>query len=201
MKKTFIRLTISVVILFFTSAILNTTGAQNIFTGNKVNYWYVSGSADANMAFGFKDNKDTVAKDRGFDWDLELGARDKHFGVYVFYGQFAKFDYVTYGTGVDYYVDWLKNTQLSFKNPFNKKSRITLIEDISLSAGIYTSFVLRKDTQGNQGSFWAHVSPRGQIILWNGDIGLLLASKYQRRPELQKFKFEGSIGIVVKFDR
>ncbi|MDC7249832.1 MAG: hypothetical protein PQJ49_07960, partial [Sphaerochaetaceae bacterium] len=70
-----------------------------------------------------------------------------------------------------------------------------------ISFGVYTSFVLRQDANENWGSFWAYASPRGQVILWNGDIGLLLVGKLQDRPELGKFKFEGNIGLIIKLDR
>lgn len=168
---------------------------------NPADYVYVAGSFDPNMAFGIKDNKNTLAPDRGFDWDLELGARDRHVGVYMFYGEFREFDYLNYGAGVDYYVQWLRDEAIDLYNPFNGKYLGQLTDGIDLSIGLYTSFVLRQDGTDNYGSYWAKVSARGQIIIWNGNVGLLLIGKLQDRPELNKFKLEGSLGIIIKFDR
>lgn len=165
------------------------------------NYIYVAGSFDPNMAFGIKDNKDTFAPDRGFDWDIELGVRDKHVGLYIFYGEFREFDYLNYGAGADYYIQWLRDETIDLYHPFNGKYLGQLTDGIDLSLGLYTSFILRQDGTDNYGSYWAKVSARGQVIIWNDNVGLLFLGKLQDRPELNKFKFEGSIGIIIKFDR
>ena len=150
---------------------------------------YTSLSFDANMAFGIKDNKDTLKKDRGFDWDLEVGARGGHVAVYLFYGQFNSFDYQIYGTGLDYYFHWLKDKDLLVFN------------NTDLSLGVYYSQVIREDSNGNHGSFSAWVSPRAQIILWRGDLGLVLKGNLQYRPDLVDYVYEASIGLVFKIDR
>ncbi len=119
----------------------------------------------------------------------------------MFYGRFNEFNYQTYGAGVDYYVNWLRDEVIEWHNPFTGRYIGQLTDGIDLSLGVYTSFVLRQDGNGNWGSLWAYASPRAQVIIWNGNVGLLLISKLQDRPELGKFKFEGSIGIIIKFDR
>lgn len=191
------RITTLLLLLFSLSLIGQTVYGKK----DPADYVYGAFSFDPNMAFGIIDNEDTLAPDRGFDWDVEIGARDRHFGVYLFYGRFNEFNYQTYGTGVDYYVNWLRDEVIEWHNPFTGRYIGKLTDGIDLSLGVYTSFVLRQDVDGNWGSFWAYASPRGQVIIWNGNVGLLLVGKLQDRPELGKFKFEGNIGIIIKFDR
>ncbi|MDC7248621.1 MAG: hypothetical protein PQJ49_01720, partial [Sphaerochaetaceae bacterium] len=98
-------------------------------------YAYFAASFDPNMAFGIIDNKDTAAPDRGFDWDLELGARDRHFGVYLFYGRFNEFNYQVYGAGVDYYVNWLRDEVIEWHNPFTGRYIGKITDGIDISFG------------------------------------------------------------------
>jgi len=165
-------------------------------------YFYTNLSVDANMAFGLKDNSNTAAPDRGFDWDLEVGVRaDEIVGVYIFYGRFNEFDYQNYGAGVDVYIQPLRDFGIDLHNPFNGKRLFKVFDGIEASIGAYYSAILRKDGNGNWASGTSWISPKAQIIFWNGDLGFTLSGKFQGRPELGKRVFEGQFGLTLKFDR
>lgn len=184
MKK---LLTILLVVLTYT-----TLTYQNRLVWDKkddADYFYTSLTFDANMAFGIKDNKNTIKKDRGFDWDLELGAREKNFGVYLFYGRFDKFNYQNYGAGVDYYLQTWRN------------HKFLIFDGVEYSAGIYYSEVLRQDYDGNWGSFTSWVSPRGRALFWYKNFALGLTYKWQGRVDIGKRVHEGGIELLYKFDR
>jgi hypothetical protein len=144
---------------------------------NKADYVYTSFSFDVNKAFGIKDNPRTLVDHRGLDFDVELGARDRHVAVYLFYGQFNAMNYKNYGTGVDYY--------------------ITASKAIDFSLGIYYSVIIR---QGNN-SATSYISPRATTTFWlHKNIGLLAKAQYQGRPYLNKRIFEGALGFTFKID-
>ncbi len=184
MKK---LLTILTMVLFYTTMFSQTyTNVWN--KKDPTDYIYTSLTFDANMAFGIKENKNTVKKDRGFDWDLELGARDGNIAVYLFYGRFDAFDYQNYGAGVDYYLQTWRDYDF------------LIFDGIEYTLGIYYSEVIRQDYDGNWGSFTSWVSPRAKCILWYKDFGLGLVYKWQGRGDIGKRVHEGGIELIYKFD-
>jgi len=170
-------------------------------TKYKVDLYYGSLSADMNMALGLKDNPNTTTSDKGFDWDLEVGVAYNHVGVYIFYGRFNEFNYQNYGAGVDYYFYWLHDFAIDLVNPFNGRKIFKAYDGIDFSLGVYYSDIIRRNSYGAYGSYTAWVSPRGQIIFWNGSFGLVFKAQYQSRPELNKYIFETSLGLIFKRDR
>ena len=144
-------------------------------------YVYGGFSVDPNQAIGIIDNPRTEVETLGFDWDLELGVRYHHFGVYAFYGAFQEINYQNYGAGADYFFNWF-------------------VFDTSI--GFNHGVILRKDGNGNWGGVNASAL-RGQIIYWLGDIGFGGVAQLQQRPDLPKqFSIvEGSIRIVIKIDQ
>lgn len=191
MKNKLIKLVLSVIALFFASSLLYTAKAQNVY-GKKdaADYVYISGSFDINMAFGIKENEDTVKKDRGFDWDVELGAREEYIGVYLYYGRFDNFDYQNYGLGVDFYVENFRDVGF------------LIFDGIEFTFGAYYTSIGRKQPSGSWGWATAWISPRVKTILWTGDLAWELITKYQVRPELPNKDgvFEVSAGLTYKFD-
>jgi hypothetical protein len=177
------------VILFLmmgmTSIMFSQNNRQRWSQKDPAHYFYTNLSFDANMAFGIKDNTDTVKADRGFDWDAEIGVRSKHIGIYIFYGQFNEFNYQNYGSGFDYYFNWFRE------------------RNVDLSIGVAYSQIIREDFDGNHGSFgWYHA--RGVATWWIfDDVGLTGRLQYQQRGDLKSKKgvIEGSIGITYKFNR
>lgn len=155
----------------------------------QTNYVYTELSFDANTAFGIKELERTAKKDRGFDWDLELGARDRHVGVYLFYGRYDRMNYQIYGVGTDYYIQWLSNTKVLF------------FDGVDLTLGLYYSSVMRQDVDDNWGAFQSWVSPKIKTIAWVGDFSLSLQAKWQGRPDIGKRIFEGSLGVGYRFKR
>lgn len=96
-------------------------------------YFYVNGSIDPNNLWEFTDNPRTKNPTLGYDFDLEVGARDRSVGVYMFYGAFQEIDYQNYGWGVDYYV--------------------AFSDVLEGSLGGNIGFVMRKGSYGNWGAF------------------------------------------------
>lgn len=162
-------------------------------------YVYFNGSFDANMAFGLKDNTDTAEfDDRGFDFDVELGGRDRHFGVYIFYGRFNPINYQNYGAGVDYYVKWLRETELIMFNPFNGR-RVSVFDGIELSVGGAYGVIIRDNNFTFPGSHFRSVA-----TIWFGkDLGFTMRFQLVQAGDLpnKKFRKEGSIGFTYKIDR
>lgn len=192
----------NVILVFFmalTTMMFSQNYGQRWLEKDPADYIYLNASFDVNMAFGIKDNKDTAEfNDRGLDFDIEVGARDRHVGVYIFYGSFNPIDYQNYGAGVDYYVNWLRETKLDLYNPFNGR-RATVIHGIELSAGVAYGVIIR---DGNFTFPGKHV--RAVSTIWFGEnLGLTLRFQLVEAGDLPKKKFrkEGSIGFTYKFDR
>lgn len=157
-------------------------------------YVYFNGSFDVNMAFGLKDNADTAEfDDRGFDFDVEIGARDNHFGVFMFYGKFKEINYQNYGAGVDYYI--------------NKFRDAKILNGVDLSIGVAYGVVIRQDYD-NDPEKTKHGYNGNQLrvisTLWiTNDIGLTLRFQLTEAGDLpnKTFRKEGSAGITIKFNR
>ena len=162
-------------------------------------YFYINGSFDPNMAFGIKDNPDTIEfDDRGFDYDIEAGVRVKHFGVYIFYGKFNEMSYQNYGAGVDYYFQILKDSNIGFYNPFNGY-RVKIIHGIDLSIGVAYGGIIRNTNDNSMGN-----EIRSIATIWIGEnIGLTMRFQLVQAGDLpnKDFRKEGSIGFTYKFDR
>lgn len=158
-------------------------------------YFYTAFNFDVNLAFGLKDNKSTIAEDRGFDWDSEIGVRYKKSSIYMFYGQFPKFGWKNYGAGYDWTLEAFRNNSIHL---FGKD----LTKGFEASIGVYTSFVLRRDIDGNYGNYWSPFNMRGKFTLWiTNDLAFELIAKSQGRPDIGvRFKGEGSAGFKYKFD-
>ena len=138
---------------------------------------YVNFSFDANKLFHLKDNPRTVNDVYGLDWDIELGARENHIGIYMFYGEFKKFN--NYGAGVDYYVNILKS--------------------IDTSIGGAYSVIKEKDFRNNYvGVGWFHL--RAVTTIWIiPTIGLSFRVQYQDRNDVSKgYIIEGAIGVSLR---
>lgn len=152
-------------------------------------YWYLNGSFDVNKAFDLKDNKRTVDDKHGLDFDFEAGARDRHFGVFMFYGRFDEMGWQNYGAGVDYYVDWFRdyNIELSVGIAYG----VIILED-----DIRTKEKRRHSFNGN--------TIRGVMTYWiTNNIGLTGRFQYLNRGDLPNKDgiLEGSVGITLKFNR
>ena len=173
-------------ILLFALVITTMAFSQNYGTKwsekDQQDYVYFNGSFDLNMALGLKDNKDTAEfDDRGLDLDLELGARHKHVGVYIFYGMFDAIEYQNYGGGVDYYVYWFSDY------------------NFDLSLGASYGVVIRDNNFTFGGS---HV--RAMTTFWiTKNIGATAKFQLTQAGDLpnKAFRKEGSIGITFKFNR
>ena len=76
-------------------------------------YAYVKGSFDPNQALLIIDNPRQKEDVRGLDYDIEVGVRDRKFGVYLFAGAFQEIEYQNYGYGVDFYPNVLPNLTTS----------------------------------------------------------------------------------------
>lgn len=146
-------------------------------------YAYVRLQADVNNALGIIDNPRTQDEILGADLDIELGARDRHIGVYITYGRFEAQDYQNYAAGVDYYVYWLDN--------------------LTLSAGLNYGVVMRrkqrsyKPVWGGSGA----IAIRGTAALKiYKNLNAVTTLQYQQRPELGKFVLEGAAGIQYNFN-
>jgi len=140
---------------------------------------YINFSFDANKAFHLNDNGRTAKDIFGLDYDIELGAREKHFGVYMFYGQFKNAGFVNYGAGVDYYVNIFDNIDTSF--------------------GVAYSPIKQKDFRNDYvGVGWYHA--RLVTIIWiHKNIGLSLRGQLQNRTDVSKgYILEGALGINFK---
>jgi len=138
---------------------------------------YISFTFDANKAFHLKDNPRTVNDVYGLDWDIELGARENHIGVYMFYGEFKKF--YNYGAGVDYYVNIFKS--------------------IDTSIGGAYSVIKEKDFRNNYvGVGWFHL--RAVTTIWIiPNIGLSFRVQYQDRNDVSKgYIIEGALGVNLR---
>ena len=153
----------------------------------KEDSWGVSLMVDPNQMIGIVDNPRTETESFGFDYDLEAWVRYSHFGIYVYYGSFQEINYQNYGAGVDYYVNWFKQS------------------GIDLSLGINNGIIMRMDADGNWGALIAQAA-RAKTTIWiTKNIGGELRLQAQRRPDLPKVKngtiLEGAIGIVIRFHR
>lgn len=145
-------------------------------------YGYIDLSLDANKVTGIKNNPRTETNNRGLDWKLEMGARDTHVGVYVFGGAFEPIDYIIYGAGVDYYLF-----------PDTK--------GIDILFGGYYSVVIRRDVDGNSGSFASYLSPRARATYWINNLGINVTYRGQGRKELGTMVHEVSVGLTFKIDK
>lgn len=139
---------------------------------------YINFSFDANKAFHLNDNGRTAKDIYGLDYDIEIGAREKHFGVYFFYGAFKNAGFINYGAGVDYYV-----------NIFSK---------IDTSFGIAYSPTKQKDFRGLYEGVGMY-SGRIVTTIWIKNIGLSLRGQLQNRTDVSKgYIFEGAIGLSFR---
>lgn len=162
-------------------------------------YAYVRFQLDPNNLFGIIDNPRTEVEILGFDFDFEIGARDRHIGVYLTYGRFEKQGYQNYAAGVDYYPYWFENHSIYIYNPISGV-RSKLIEGFDLSVGINYGLVSRKyHNKFEPGYNWGGsgaMAMRGVIgIKFSKNISIINTLQYQQRPELKKFVLEGAIGI------
>ena len=161
---------------------------------NNTDYVYTNFSFDVNKAFGVKDNPRTVVDHRGLDFDIEIGARDRHVAVYAFYGQFNAMNYKNYGAGLDYYFQWLRNTKIHLYNPFTgQKSQI--INGIDFSLGNYYSVVLMKPS----GSVSSYINPRAITTIWISQ-NVAFTAKLQYQTRVDKKILEGAFGLTLTLD-
>lgn len=161
-------------------------------------YVYISGRLDLNNTFGIVDNPRTENEILGFHTDIEIGARDRHVGVHLDYGFFFEQDYQYYGLGVDYYIEALRDREL---NVFG----VQILDGTEFSFGVGYGVVLRK-IQQQEKQVWGGSTGynlRGQTILWiTEDFGVPLVLKFQQRGDIPKYGiFEGSLGVIFKFNR
>jgi len=171
-----------IVIAICSFLVTESVTAQTFGYGNHAkDYVYLKASFDPNNAFGITDNPRTEVQSTGFDYDIELGARYKTVGVYVFYGSFQEINYYNYGAGVDLYV-----------NIFNK---------VDTSLGANMGVIGRKYGDDWGASFAPAV--RAITTIWIvDDLGIVLTAQGQNRPDINKnLIFEGSIGLMLKIDR
>ena len=131
-----------------------------------------------NKAFHLKDNQRTLKDVYGLDYDIELGAKDGNFGIYMFYGEFKKAGFKNYGAGVDYYVNIFDNIDTSF--------------------GIGYSPTKEKDFRGKWvGVGWYQI--RANTVIWISNFGISLRIQYQDRNDVDDAGiFEGAIGISLR---
>mgnify|MGYP003113490620 CR=1 FL=1 len=149
-----------------------------LFTLPMLSQVYADFSVDPNQMLGIVDNPRTSTEIFGFDYDLEIGARDRKFSVYVFYGAFQEIDYQNYGAGVDYY--------------------ITLSETLEGTVGIGNGVVMRKQND-KWGGYMSPAIRSVFIVNINRNIAITLKSQLQNRPDIGKLAiYEGSIGIRLK---
>ncbi|MBV1928484.1 MAG: hypothetical protein KUG81_03125 [Gammaproteobacteria bacterium] len=141
---------------------------------------YTTFSFDVNKLTQIKDNKRTVVNHKGLDFDIEVGAIDENFGVYVFYGAFPNAYYSNYGVGVDYYIKAFKN--------------------VSFSIGNYYSKVMRHKKYSWLGGGVSFLNPRVKTSFDTSWITIELIAQLQSRPDIDKRIFEGKIGITKKFN-
>lgn len=146
-----------------------------IYKCNSQSFEYINFSADANKLFHLKDNSRTVNDVYGLDYDVEVGAKDGHFGVFMFYGEFKK-AFRNYGAGVDYY-------------PFKR---------IDGSIGVAYSVVKERDFRDNYvGVGW--VAFRGVYTYWFGHFGVSGRLQMQHRSDVSKgYIIEGAAGISLR---
>lgn len=140
---------------------------------------YLNFSFDANKLFDLKDNTRTVSDVYGLDYDIELGARDRHIGVYIFYGTFKNAGFVNYGAGVDYYVN--------------------IFENIDTSIGGAYSVIKEKDFRNDYvGVGWYHL--RAVTTIWIlPHFGISLRGQFQERNDISKgYVLEGSLGVSIR---
>ena len=140
---------------------------------------YINLSFDVNKAFHLKDNSRTVSDVYGLDYDVEVGAKDGHFGVYMFYGRFENAGFKNYGAGVDYYVN--------------------MFDNIDMSIGVAYSKVHERDFRDKWvGVSWYHI--RAVTTIWfHKNIGLSLRIQYQDRNEVAKgYIIEAAAGISIR---
>ncbi len=168
-----------ILIGLFSLLITNELTAQTFGYGNQTkDYVYFKATFDPNNAFGIIDNPRTVIESYGFDYDIELGARYKAVGAYIFYGSFQEINYFNYGAGVDVY--------------------FSIFENIDTSLGGNLGIIARK-----YGDHWGgHLAPalRAITTIWFIDnVGLTLTAQLQNRPDIDKLAiFEGNIGLIIK---
>lgn len=140
---------------------------------------YVNFSFDANKAFHLKDNTRTANDVYGLDYDIELGSRDKHIGVYLFYGEFKNVGFRNYGAGVDYYIN--------------------IFDNIDTSIGGAYSIIKEKDFRNDfVGVGWYHL--RAVITIWIlPHFGVSFRGQIQDRNDVSKgYILEGAIGVSLR---
>ena len=138
---------------------------------------YANFSFDMNKAFHLKDNPRTVNDVYGLDYDIEIGARDNNFGVFMFYGQFNN-QFRNYGAGVDYYIN--------------------IIEGVSTSIGVAYSPTKQRDFRDKFEGVGMY-SARAVLTYWIKHFGLSLRANIQNRTDVSKgYVLEGMIGLSYR---
>lgn len=145
------------------------------------NFVYASVFVDPNNLLGVIDNPRTQTETTGLDYDIEIGARNDLFTIYMFYGAFPVIDYQNMGFGVDV--------------------NVNLFEFINTSLGFNYGFVTRT-YEGASFSFLA-LGVRGIVsIPISEKFAIPLKLQLQQRPDIRPFGIlEGSIGLTFKIDR
>lgn len=154
-------------------------------------YAYFKTGFDLNNAIGIIDNPRTQIEILGYDADFEIGARDRHVGVYITHGRFEAQDYQNYAAGVDYYVNWIKGLDMSLGANYG----VVLRRYDGFYNPLYES---KPDPQWKGGTaiaFRGVMSTKIYKFIY-GSATL----QYQQRPELGKFVLEGSVGIELRLN-
>jgi len=151
-------------------------------------YAYGNISIDANKIFRFNNNPRTEIQNKGIDFDVEIGARDGHVAVFIYYGRFDPIKYQNYGIGLDYFIHYLRDSGIEFS-----------------IGGAYGS-ILRKLPTGSEGeSGWANFlgySARAKTVYWILDnVAVELKFQYQQRNDIAVAGiYEGTVGVILKFN-
>lgn len=195
-------------ILYLMTLVCLNTSAQSFGSSERLNdYIYFKSTFDPNQAFGIIDNPRTNKESYGLDYDIELGARWKSVGVYMFYGSYQEIDYQNFGIGFDVYVNWLSNVkcEVNLYNPFTgRKGTWFKIQGIDLSVGGNIGLIGRKHYGYKNRETWGFsIAPaiRGTATFWLSDgFGFNLTAQGQNRPDLGLIAiFEGHAGVVFRF--
>ncbi len=158
-------------------------GSKNSLGGYKYHdnpsgEWYLSGAFNVDDAFNITTNE----KEKGLNYDVELGVRYRSLAYYAFYGQYSIKNLTNYGVGLDYF--------------------IVERDKFEISLGINTGALeLASFNDDDVTTYFAYVGRVKPMFNISNSIGIFLIGQYQSTyAGTIDDRVEGMVGLQLQLN-